>query len=488
MRALGLVLVTLLVVLASGAGTPAADPSGTPGEPTTHELAHEGAVAILAGNFPRATQSFDQAAAIDPDFTRAHLGMAIAALGSGDRRKFNESLRRVDSMTHGAPEVRYVLAVQKWQSGDLRVAEDEARGAARADTAFLEARYLLGMIEAARGNLPHAAATLNDALHVDPTWAPVHLQLGAVLAASGDLDGALAEMRLALSIDPDLEPAGREPGVTFAGRRVLPGNTHVSGLGLPLPVPEPAFLAAESRPPLLAAAGSAAIPEWFLDYAMAGFHADNGAWGPAAKLFERALTLNDRETIRIPVGGRLVDYLPHRRLARVCFETGDLREAGLHLEIARNQAATSADSLRLLETLMGIAASRTRLVLQPLPDHTADEAVAIRGLLLTRNRPAWVDIGGQKALLRPATAEDLRSFPEGSSVTDAESGMQPLYFEVPSYPLPSVGPHRIRIRPGTAETAAAEVEVLIMRDGPPIPGDAHPAPGDRLSAADGGGG
>jgi tetratricopeptide (TPR) repeat protein len=391
-------------------------------------------------------------------------------------------------MTHGAPEVRYVLAVQKWQSGDLRVAEDEARGAARADTGFLEARYLLGMIEAARGSLPHAAATLNDALHVDPGWAPVHLELGAVLAASGDLDGALAEMRLALSIDAALEPAGGERQVTFAARRVLPGDTHGSGMGLPLPVPRPAFLAAELRPPLLAVAESAAIPEWFLDYALAGFHEDNGAWGPAAKLFERALTLEDRETIRVPVGGRLVDYLPHRHLARVCFESGDLREARLHLEIARNQAATSANSLGLLGALMGIAATRTRLVLQPLPDHTADEAVAIRGLLLTRNRPAWVDIGGQKALLRPATAEDLRLFPGESSVTDAESGMQPLYFEVPSYPLPSVGPHRIRIRPGTAETAGAEAEVLIMRDAPPTAAVAHPAPGDQRSVGDGGGG
>ena len=481
MRALGLILVMLQVALASGAGAPA-------GEPTTHELTHEGAVAILAGNFPRATQSFRQAAEIDPEFTRAHLGLAIAALGSGDRSGFNESLRRVDAMTHGAPEVRYVLAVQKWQSGDLRVAEDEARGAARADTGFLEARYLLGMIEAARGNLPHAAATFNEALHVDPNWAPVHLQLSAVLAAAGDLDGALAEIRLALSIDPALEPAGRERSVTFAGRRLLPGNRHGSGLGLPLPVPRPAFLAAESRPPLLAVAESAAVPEWFLDYAMAGFHEDNGAWGPAAKLFERALTLNDRETIRVPVGGRLVDYLPHRHLARVCFETGDLREARLHLEIARNQAATSAGSLGLLEALLGIVASRTRLVLQPLPGHTADETVAIRGLLLTRNRPAWVDVGGQKALLRPATADDLHSFPGESPVPSAETGMQPLYFEVPAYPLPSVGPHRIRIRPGTAETAGAEAEVLIMRDGPPIAGDAHPTPGDQPSGADGGGG
>ncbi len=466
---------------------PAAVAADAPPEATTHQLTHAGAVQILAGNYPRAAQLFGQAVGIDPDFTRAHLGLAIAALGSGDRREFDRAWRRVDALTHGAPEVRYILAVQKWTAGDVRVAEDEARGAARADNGFLEARYLLGMIEATRGDLTHAVSTLQDALHVDSTWAPVHLQLGAVLAASGDLEGALAEMRLALSLDAEIEPAGADPKVAFADRRVLLGTTHGSGLGLPLPVPRPLFLGPGPRQPLVTAQETTAVPEWYLDYAMAGFLEDNGDWGPATRLYEKGLTLNDRESLRTPVGGRLVDYLPHRHLARVCLETGDLREARLHLEIARNQAATPSESLHLLETLIGIATSRTRLVLQRLPDRTSADALPIRGLLITRDRPAWVDVGGQKALLRPATAEDLARFTEEPPAPAAESGIQTLYFEVPSYPLPDAGPCRIRIRPGTAESAGAEAEVLIVRDAKESAGGARPATEKTQPPAGGGG-
>ena len=105
---------------AATSASPIAAPEEAPPEPTTHQLIHQGVVQILAGNFPRAAQFFGQAVAIDPDFSRAHQGLAIAALGSGNRREFDRAWRRVDFLTHGAPETRYLLAVQKWIAGDLR--------------------------------------------------------------------------------------------------------------------------------------------------------------------------------------------------------------------------------------------------------------------------------------------------------------------------------------------------------------------------------
>ena len=126
--------------------------------------------------------------------------------------------------------------------------------------------------------------------------------------------------------------------------------------------------------------------------------------------------------------------------------------------------ATPADTLGPLETQIKVASTRTRLVLMPLPDRTADEAVAIRGLLVTRDRPSWVDVGGQRALLRPATAEDLRGFPAEAKHADGETGTQRLYFEVASYPLTALGPNSIRIRSAAPSGAAAEAEVVILRE------------------------
>jgi len=480
-----LLLATLLGVTGTGSGAPLPDPGRAAPDPTTHQLSDAGAVAILAGNFPHAAQLFKQAAAIDPEFTRAHLGLAIAALGSGDAREFHRTVRRAEALTRSTPELGYLMAVQSWRAGSLRSAEDAARGAAHADPTFLEARYLLGLIEAARGNLPHAAATLRETSRIDPTWAPVHLQLGAVLAASGDLDGAVAEIRVALSIAADLEPALPQRKLIFADRRLLPGTAHGAGQGLPLPVPAPEFLQGPRRSPLLAATDPAPVPEWFLDYLSAGFLEDQRAWSPAARLLERALRLNDREATRIPIGGRQLDYLPHRHLARVCLEMGDVREARAHLDIARNQAAAHPDTLGTLEIALGIASARTRLVLKSLPDRTTNESVAIRGLLLTRDPATSVDVGGHQALLRPATAEDLRGFSGEPSLPTTEAGVNQWYFEVPSYPLPSIGPHSIHISSGTAGSAGAEADVLILREGPVAAGNARPAGGTEPPAAGG---
>jgi tetratricopeptide (TPR) repeat protein len=468
-RLLGLLLAGL-VSRPIGAAPAEASP-----EPDTHQLIHEGAVALSQSNFPQAAQFFAEAAAIDPDFTRAHFGLALAALGRGDRKEFEKSLRRTDALTHGAPEVRYVLAVQRWRTGDLRVAEEELRGAARLDPSFLEARYALGAVQAARGDLVDAAPTLRDALGIDPACAPARLQLGFVLAASGDLDGARQELREALSIDPDLEVARPEEPIPYADRRVLLGSAHGGGFGLPLPVPRPTFLSPMRRGPLDSGSATRPVPEWFLDYQMALFLEDAGRWSRATTLLERALSQNDREEIRAAIANRLVDYLPHRHLARASFEAGDLREARLHLEAARNQGAAPTDDLPALETLIRIASARTSIVLQPLPDHTPDDSVAIRGILLAREGTSFIDVGGQKAPLRAASPEEVGAILKGRVVPPTDAELKPLYFEIPAYRLATAGPNLIRIRPGTAGTAGVELEILVVRDQPSPAGVTPPA-------------
>jgi len=231
----------LAVLLAGGeTSTPSADP---PRDPTTHDLINAGASELRRSNFPQAAQDFGEAAALDPDLAWAQFGLGLAALGRGDRREFEKAMRRADDLTHGAPEVRYVLGVQRYLARDLHVADEELRGAMRGDRYFLEARYALGLIAAARGDLDGARSILKDALLIDEADAPARFQLGAVLAATGDLDGAVDEIGRALSIDPDLEEALPERPVQFHDRRVLPGSAHGGGFRLPLPLPGPLLLA-----------------------------------------------------------------------------------------------------------------------------------------------------------------------------------------------------------------------------------------------------
>ena len=468
-------LLTALAALLTGGAAAAPAPDTAP-DPTTHDLINAGAAALRHSNFPQAAQDFGQAATLDPNLAWTHFGLGLAALGRGDRREFDKAIRRADDLTHGAPEVRYVMGVQRYLARDLHVADEELRGAVRADRYFLEARYALGLIAAARGDLDGARSILKDALVIDEDYSPARFQLGAVLAATGDLDGAVEEMDRALSIDPDLEEALPNRPVQFHDRRVLPGSAHGGGFRLPLPLPGPLLIAPRPRALLAAGSGVHPVPGWFLRYRMALFLEQAGLWSRAVELLELALSSNDREELQTAVGHRLVDYLPHRHLAMDSYRLGDLRDARLHLEIARSRGDAGADDLRQLDALILQGSSGTSIVLQPIPDRATGDTVAIRGLVLTREALSWIEVGEQKALLRPASAkESAELLADGPSDPDVRS----LYFEVPAYHLPAPGANLIRIRPATAEGGSGtEVEVLIVKTQPSPQGETPPgAPG-----------
>ncbi len=476
-------LVAAAVLLADGhAATPAAGP---PRDPTTHDLINSGAAALRKSNFPQAAEEFGQAAALDPNLAWAQLGLALAALGRRDRREFEKMIHRADDMTQGAPEVRYVLGVQRWLAGEVHVADEELRGAMRGDRYFLEARYTLALVSVGRGDLDAARSILNDALLIDSTYAPARFELGAVLAAQGDLDGAVEAIGRALSIDPDLQEAASDRPIQFEDRRVLPGSAHGGGFRLPLPIPAPLLITPRPRTLLAAGRDVHPVPDWYLRYRMALFLEQAGLWRRAVDLLELALASNEREELQVAAGDRLADYLPHWHLAMDSYQLDDLREARLHLEIARSGGVAS-DDVQHLETLIRQRLSRSSIVLEPVPDRTTGDTVAIRGLVLAREAPSWIEVGEQKALLRPATADEAAALLTGGT---ADPDIRPLYFEVPAYRLASKGANLIRIRAGSPSGGSgSEVEVRIVKDasspraGSPAstsggPGPARGAPG-----------
>jgi len=451
--------VAAVVLLADGnAAPPSPEP---PGDPSTHDLINTGAAALRNGNFPQAAEEFGQAAVLDPNLAWAQLGLALAALGRHDRREFEKMIHRVDDMTHGAPEVRYVLGVQKWLAGDLHVADEELRGAIRGDRYFLEARYALALVSVGRGDLETARSILNDALLLDAAYAPGRFQLGAVLAAKGDLDGAVDAIGRALSLDPDLQEAAPDRPILFEDRRVLPGSAHGGGFRLPLPLPAPLLITPRPRTLLAAGPDVHPVPDWYLRYRMALFLEQAGLWRRAVELLELALSSNERDELQTAAGDRMVDYLPHLHLAMDSYQVDDLREARLHLEIARSGGA-AGDEVRHLEALIRQRLSRSSIVVQPLADRAAGDTVAIRGLVLAREAPSWIEVGEQKALLRPASPEEATALLPGGS---ADSDIRPFYFEVPACRLPSPGANLIRIRAGSSSgVSGSEIEVRVVKD------------------------
>jgi tetratricopeptide (TPR) repeat protein len=433
---------------------------------STHDLLQAGTAALEESNFARAGARFHEAIDLDPHLAQAYYGLGLAAIGQRDRRQAERSLRQAGDLTGGAPETVYALGVARFVFDDPRGAEDLLRGAARADKLLVEARFALGIAAAVRGELDDAAAALREAIRVDASMAEAHYQLGAVLARQGDLDGALAEMSLSLRSNPSILDARLEDPIGFAPRLLQPADAATASLQMPLPVLRPSIAWPRSRGSAGSDAARADIPAWFLYYQMALELEALGAWRGSVDMLERALALKDRSETGARIGDRLVDYTPHLHLATAYERLGNAREASLHLGIARNEGNASPVALQALEVLIRRDRLRPRIVLQPLPDRTADDTVTVRGLVISDEPVQRVEVGGREAILRTPTAADLSDLLAAADPSAPKEPMQATLFEVPGYRLDAPGLNIIPIRPLFRNPGRDGdlIEVRVVRD------------------------
>jgi tetratricopeptide (TPR) repeat protein len=446
-------------------------------ERSTRQLLQAGTIALDEENWKQAEARFREAADIDPRLVQAHFGMALAALGTHDRRAADKALRTALGLAPNQPEIRYALGAAAFAAGDAHGAEIDLKAAADADHRFLEARYALGLVAAQRGDLLGARAALQDALKLDASYAPAHYQLGAVLARSGDLDGSLQEMSRAAAREPTLREARQDDPIAFRPRAVPPSAASGT-LGLPLPVVRPALAWAKHR---AAAAGEPAeIPDWFIYYQMALQQEDAGQWSGSVDLLQKALLSKDRSEGLAVVANRLVDYSPHMHLADAYYRLGNFREAFLHLGLAKNEGNASPEGLRALNVLVQKDRLRPRIYLDPLPDKTTDEAIVVRGLIVSDEPVQRVEISGREALLKPATQADIAEHLPEAGV--GATGAQGVRFEVTGQRL-GEGSNLVTVRPFFRNPArdgdVLEARVVRMPPAPPAAAPEPPAPAPK---------
>jgi tetratricopeptide (TPR) repeat protein len=471
-------------------------------ERSTRQLLQAGSIALDEENWKQAEARFREAADIDPRLVQAHFGMALAALGTHDRRAAEKALRTALGLAPNQPEIRYALGAAAFASGDVRGAEIDLKAAADADHRFLEARYALGLVAAQRGDLPGAKAALQDALKLDASYAPAHYQLGAVLARSGDLEGSLQEMSRATAREPSLREARQDDPIEFRPRAVPPPAPSGT-LGLLLPVVRPALAWAKHRTGPSAPGEAAEIPDWFIYYQMALQQEDAGQWSGSVDLLQKALVSKDRSEGLAVVANRLVDFSPHMHLADAYYRLGNFREAFLHLGLAKNEGNASPEGLRALNVLVQKDRLRPRIYLDALPDKTTDEAIAVRGLIVADEPVQRVEISGREAFLKPATQAEIaehlseaeraaaRQGPgaqggSGAPVGPGASGAQGVRFEVTGQRL-AEGSNLVTVRPFFRNPArdgdVLEARVVRLPPAPPpapeVSHQAQPAPNKK---------
>ena len=125
------------------------------------------------GKLPEATELFQKALRINPQFTDAH-----SKLGS-------------------------VL----YQTGKYEAATEHLEQALRIDPDYAKAHNNLGAVLNQIGKYEAATEHFEQALRIDPNYASAHYNLGMVLERTGKIEEAIAHYKQALRIKPDLKPA-----------------------------------------------------------------------------------------------------------------------------------------------------------------------------------------------------------------------------------------------------------------------------------------
>jgi tetratricopeptide (TPR) repeat protein len=192
--------------------------------------------------------SFLRAIALDPQFARAHAGlamtygsMAIRHLESPDKAfaAAKTEAARALQIDERTAEAHYALGSTAFRfEWDWNTAERELRRAIDIDPAFGEAHQLYGDFLTDMGRYEEALRETGRAVELEPQWGIFLRSHGRSLAAAGRLDEAIAEYERALTHDPnsyrlylrlsELHEQGRgyEEAITLRARAAVLASGH----------------------------------------------------------------------------------------------------------------------------------------------------------------------------------------------------------------------------------------------------------------------
>jgi tetratricopeptide (TPR) repeat protein len=161
----------------------------------------------LSHRFPEARSAYQEAARLAPDWSRAHLGLALThyELGEMDaaRAEFRETLRHDDRSAWA----EYMLGKLEWRQGRIEEALTHVRRSTELDPRSDQSWYGLAVCYAGKRQYDEAIAALRKAIERKENSAVYHTGLGELLVFRGELDAGKQHYERALQIDPDYGPA-----------------------------------------------------------------------------------------------------------------------------------------------------------------------------------------------------------------------------------------------------------------------------------------
>jgi tetratricopeptide (TPR) repeat protein len=163
-------------------------------------------LAQRAGIAPEAVAAARDALVQDGGSAAAHVRLAAALLGSGDRAEAEHHLRAALELDPACPEALNLHGVLLCARGDHAAAVESFQRAAALRPDYADALCNLGAARLRANDIERAERAFREALAADASCFTAHLALGEIAQARGDGDAAIASYEAALHADAG-EPA-----------------------------------------------------------------------------------------------------------------------------------------------------------------------------------------------------------------------------------------------------------------------------------------
>jgi adenylate cyclase len=163
-------------------------------------------------DFEKAIDYFQQAIAIDPEYSLAYSGIAdsytlltyFEVVAPHDfRERIEVNARKAAELDPSSAEAQTAMALYKLFGFDLDAAEDYFRKAVELNPKLVTARYLFGTHLATRHRFDEAIEQQSIALELDPLSQPLNGNVARVLYFMGKYEDAIKLARKNLELAPD---------------------------------------------------------------------------------------------------------------------------------------------------------------------------------------------------------------------------------------------------------------------------------------------
>jgi Tfp pilus assembly protein PilF len=159
------------------------------------------------GKMPEATELFQKALRINPDYPEAHnnLGTLLYQMG-----KYGAAIKHFEQTLRINPDyakAHYNLGLVLHQIGKNEAAAEHFEQALQIDPDYADAHNNLGALLYQIGKYEAATEHFEQALRINPDYPEAHYNLGLVLARTGKIEEAIAHYKQALRIKPDFNQA-----------------------------------------------------------------------------------------------------------------------------------------------------------------------------------------------------------------------------------------------------------------------------------------